>query len=131
VWHLGAGNVAGIAREAHRRRVGRGLGWLLARDLLALRFLALALHARLLIVLTATGLGQNAALLNLFVETAQGTLEAFVFTHTDFCQSGNHLLKGSDPQFRFDSAHLRARSNRPRTGLAQCSPMAVRASTGE
>ena len=70
-------------------------GHALTSDLLALRFLALALHARLLVVLAATGLGKDAALLDLLVEPAQGTLEAFVLTHTDFCQSGNHLLWGS------------------------------------
>ena len=95
MWHLGAGGAAEVSRSTLRRRVGLALARLLARDLLALRFLALALHARLLVVLAATGLGKDAALLDLLVEPAQGTLEAFVLTHTDFCQSGNHLLWGS------------------------------------
>src|ERR1035437_3240890 len=94
-WHLGAGCAFSNEPRTRRRREQVSLALNLTRDLLALCFLALALHARLLIVLTATGLGKDAALLNLLVETAQGTLEALVFTHTDFCQSGNHLLRGS------------------------------------
>src|SRR5438874_13688312 len=60
--------------------------------LLALRFLALALHARLLVVLAAASLGEDAGLLDLLVEAAQGALERLVLTHSDFCQSGIHLL---------------------------------------
>ena len=56
--------------------------------LLALRFLALPLHARLLVVLAPASLGEDAALLDLLVEAAQGALERLVLTHSDFCQSG-------------------------------------------
>src|SRR4051795_4955792 len=55
--------------------------------LLALRFLALALHARLLVVLAAASLGEDAGLLDLLVEAAQCALERLVLTHSDFCQS--------------------------------------------
>src|SRR5436190_4064439 len=55
--------------------------------LLALRFLALALHARLLVMLAATSLGEDAGLLDLLVEAAQGAFERLVLTHSDFCQS--------------------------------------------
>src|SRR4026208_170426 len=60
--------------------------------LLALRFLALPLHARLLVVLAAASLGEDAGLLDLLVEAAKGALERLVLTHSDFCQSGIHLL---------------------------------------
>src|SRR5215212_6722332 len=60
--------------------------------LLALRFLALPLHARLLVVLAAASLGEDAGLLDLLVEAAQGAFERLVLTHSDFCQSGIHLL---------------------------------------
>jgi hypothetical protein len=43
-------------------------------------------------MLAAAGLSENSALLDLLIEAAQGTLEAFVLTHTYFCQSGTHLL---------------------------------------
>ena len=56
--------------------------------LLALRFLALALHAGLLVVLASASLCQNAALLDLLVEASQGTLEGLVFAYADFSQSG-------------------------------------------
>src|SRR5215217_2807702 len=60
--------------------------------LLALRFLALPLHARLLVVLAPASLGEDAGLLDLLVEAAEGALERLVLTHSDFCQSGIHLL---------------------------------------
>src|SRR5262245_22388822 len=55
--------------------------------LLALGFLALALHAGLLIVLAATSLGEDPALLDLLVEAAQCAFERLVLAHSDFCQS--------------------------------------------
>src|SRR4029078_8925284 len=69
--------------------VGRQLRSALRRPcvLLALRFLALPLHARLLVVLAAASLGEDAGLLDLLVEAAQGALERLVLTHSDFCQS--------------------------------------------
>src|ERR1035437_2683142 len=86
----------GVAPRGGKTRtaaqVCRSSDRLLSGDLLALCFLSLALHARLLVVLAATGLGEDSALLNLLVEAAQGTLETLVLTHTDFCQSGTHLL---------------------------------------
>src|SRR5687767_7860987 len=63
-----------------------------SRVLLALRFLALPLHARLLVVLAAASLGEDAGLLDLLVEAAEGALERLVLTHSDFCQSRIHLL---------------------------------------
>src|SRR5439155_25525760 len=60
--------------------------------LLALRFLALPLHARLLVVLAPASLGEDARLLDLLVEAAEGALERLVLTHSDFCQSRIHLL---------------------------------------
>ena len=63
-------------------------GLLGARGLLALRFLALALHAGLLIVLASASLGEDAALLDLLIEASQGTLEGLVFAYADFSQSG-------------------------------------------
>src|ERR671936_2941344 len=60
--------------------------------LLALRFLALPLHARLLVVLAPAGLGEDAGLLDLLVEAAEGALERLVLTHSDFCQYPVHLL---------------------------------------
>src|SRR6478672_769927 len=60
--------------------------------LLALRFLALPLHARLLVVLAPASLGEDAGLLDLLVEAAEGAFERLVLTHSDFCQSGIHLL---------------------------------------
>src|SRR5262245_31974687 len=54
--------------------------------LLTLRFLALALHAGLLVVLAATRFREDARLLNLLVEAAQGALERLVFAYSDFCQ---------------------------------------------
>src|SRR4051794_30623513 len=63
------------------------LALLRAGVLLALRFLALPLHARLLVVLAAASLGEDAGLLDLLVEAAEGAFERLVLTHTDFCQS--------------------------------------------
>src|SRR5215831_4215490 len=71
--------------------------------LLALGFLALALHARLLVVLAAASLGEDAGLLDLLVEAAQGALERLVLTHTDFCQSrftSFGSVSGPDPPAR-------------------------------
>src|SRR3982751_965417 len=64
------------------------LAYLRAGVLLALRFLALPLHARLLVVLAATSLGEDPALLDLLVEAAEGAFERLVLTHSDFGQSG-------------------------------------------
>src|SRR2546426_6148034 len=55
--------------------------------LLTLRFLALPLHARLLVMLAAASLGEDAGLLDLLVEATQGAFERLVLTHSDFCQS--------------------------------------------
>src|SRR6186997_192555 len=59
----------------------------LSGGLLALRFLALALHARLLVVLTSASLGEDAALLDLLVEASQRALEGLVFAYADFRQT--------------------------------------------
>jgi len=56
--------------------------------LLALRFLALPLHAGLLVVLTSASFGEDARLLDLLVEAAQCALERLVLANSDFCQSG-------------------------------------------
>src|SRR4051812_7434341 len=61
---------------------------LLAGCLLALGFLALALHAGLLVVLASASLREDAALLDLLVEASQRALEGLVLTDTDLCQSG-------------------------------------------
>src|SRR4051794_17915104 len=55
--------------------------------LLALRFLALALHRWLLVVLAPASLGEDAALLDLLVEASQGAFERLVLSHSDFSQS--------------------------------------------
>jgi hypothetical protein len=60
--------------------------------LLALGFLALALHAGLLVVLATASLGEDARLLDLLVEAAQGALERLVLAYSDFCQLRIHLL---------------------------------------
>src|SRR3970282_1185984 len=60
--------------------------------LLALGFLALALHAGLLVVLAAASLGKDSRLLDLLVEATQGALERLVFANSDFCQLRIHLL---------------------------------------
>ena len=125
VWHLG--------RAGHRDRGGppmgpRGTGAagraearsadLRSGVLLALRFLALALHGGLLVVLAPASLGEDAALLDLLVEAAQGAFERLVLTHSDFCQS------------RFTSSGSRscagsARSEPPATRIARPGPMAA------
>src|SRR5687768_17531825 len=66
----------------------RSLG---ARCLLALRFLALALDAGLLVVLASASLGEDAALLDLLVEASQSALEGLVFAYADFSQFRDHL----------------------------------------
>src|SRR5262245_7881577 len=71
----------------HLPRRWRASGLRRAGGLLALGFLALALHARLLVVLASASLGEDAALLDLPVEAAQGAFERLVLTHSDFCQS--------------------------------------------
>src|SRR6185369_15763964 len=86
-----------VAGRRSRCRVGRSRpsarsALRRSRVLLALRFLALPLHARLLVVLATAGLGEDAGLLDLLVEAAQGALERLVLTHSNFCQSGIHLL---------------------------------------
>src|SRR3954464_12421157 len=74
-----------VARSARGPR--RWLALLRAGVLLALRFLALPLHARLLVVLASTSLGEDPALLDLLVEAAEGAFERLVLTHSDFGQS--------------------------------------------
>src|SRR6185369_17314953 len=81
-----------VAGRRSRCRVGRSRpsarsALRRSRVLLALRFLALPLHARLLVVLATAGLGEDATLLDLLVEAAQGALERLVLTHSDFSQS--------------------------------------------
>src|SRR5512141_590852 len=77
------------SRSRSTRGVGRRSDSALARAcvLLALRFLALPLHRRLLVVLAPASLGEDAALLDLLVEAAEGALERLVLTHSDFGQS--------------------------------------------
>ena len=74
-------------RHATRRGALRGSALARARVLLALRFLALPLHRRLLVVLTTASLGEDPALLDLLVEAAEGALERLVLTHSDFGQT--------------------------------------------
>src|SRR2546423_2109627 len=74
-----------VARSARGPR--RWLALLRAGVLLALRFLALPLHARLLVVLASASLGEDPALLDLLVEAAEGAFERLVLTHSDFGQS--------------------------------------------
>src|SRR5512135_3460284 len=100
------------------------------RVLLALGFLALALHARLLVVLAAASLGEDAGLLDLLVEAAQGTLERLVLTNSDFCQSGVHLLgpRSRTPAGPSDPAPAlvaRRASVRPLAGPPECSPSSL------
>jgi hypothetical protein len=88
--------------------------------LLALRFLALSLHARLLVVLASASLREDAALLDLLVEAAKGAFERLVLTHSDFCQSRDHLPRPGIKRFA------------PRVG--RCSrggPASVRAHSAE
>src|SRR5437667_2232660 len=95
------------ARSARGPR--RWLALLRAGVLLALRFLALPLHARLLVVLTTASLGEDAGLLDLLVEAAEGAFERLVLTHADFCQS-RFTSSGSSLECR-----RRARSHRRAT----------------
>ena len=131
VRHLGGGCPR---RTPSRRRASGGRGrrsatqpWRRSRVLLALRFLALALHARLLVVLAAASLGEDAALLDLLVEAAQGALEGLVLTDSDFCQSRIHLL-GLDscrPPARHDPATAPVPAERrcgPLAGPPECTP---------
>src|SRR5262245_1004417 len=101
-----------------RDRPGSSPVWDLALGrpcvLLALCFLALPLHARLLVVLAATSLGEDAGLLDLLVEAAEGALERLVLTHSDFSQSGIHL-PGLEDSARFP-ARGPTSSARPRWG---------------
>src|SRR5258706_11500607 len=88
----GGGVVAGSAVDGTERPGARVERAFSSADrgsgvLLALRFLALALHARLLVVLATASLGEDAGLLDLLVEAAQGAFERLVLTHSDFCQS--------------------------------------------
>src|SRR5206468_10012223 len=83
-----AGSSVPVACSAPGRVDGSfGSAGLRSGVLLALGFLALALHARLLVVLAPASLGEDAALLDLLVEAAQGAFERLVLTHSDFCQS--------------------------------------------
>src|SRR3954451_3550662 len=79
---------AGNARSLAPSRWGSEVRLLGASCLLALRFLALALDAGLLVVLASASLRQNAALLDLLIEASQRTLEGLVFAYADFSQSG-------------------------------------------
>ena len=87
--------VIGLRRKPPLRRMGSGRAsvWrLCARGYLALLgFLALALHAGLLVVLAASCLGQDAGLLNLLVEPTQRALERLVLAHANFCQTSRLL----------------------------------------
>ena len=56
-----------------------------------LGFLALALHAGLLVVLAASCLSQDSRLLDLLVESTQRALERLVLAHADFCQTSRLL----------------------------------------
>src|SRR3954453_12748906 len=79
---------AGNARSHVPSLVGSEIRLLGAGSLLALRFLALALDAGLLVVLASASLRQNAALLDLLVEASPCPLEGLVFAYADFSQSG-------------------------------------------
>src|SRR5512140_2537110 len=70
-----------------RPRTRSGSALARSRVLLALRFLALPLHRRLLVVLTTTRLGEDPALLDLLVEAAEGAFERLVLAHSDFGQT--------------------------------------------
>src|SRR5687767_14592642 len=66
--------------------------WLGARGCLSLLgFLALSLHAGLLVVLAASCLSQDSRLLDLLVESTQRALEGLVLAHADFCQTSRLL----------------------------------------
>src|SRR5690349_4309523 len=105
------------AEAARRRPSARGF-LALARScvLLALRFLALPLHRRLLVVLTTTSLGEDPALLDLLVEAAQGAFERLVLAHSDFGQS-RFTSSGRDlaPASRARCPAARVASRRVRT----------------
>src|SRR5918996_5411210 len=58
-----------------------------ARSLPLLGFLALPLHAGLLVVLAAPRLSQDSRLLDLLVEATQRALERLVLAHADLCQT--------------------------------------------
>src|SRR3954470_17030470 len=92
-WHPRADGLHGAVSALREPVVETTIGArrsALARScvLLALRFLALPLHRRLLVVLTTTSLGEDPALLDLLVEATEGALERLVLTHSDFGQSG-------------------------------------------
>src|SRR3954451_18956651 len=84
-WLLGCHDGA-VSTAAVPARAG-ALALALSCVLLALRFLPLALHRRLLVVLTTTSLGEDPALLDLLVEATKGAFERLVLTHSDFGQS--------------------------------------------
>src|ERR1700704_6865264 len=87
-WVTGSGTSGGDSIEPPPGLVAKcDLALLRAGGLLALGFLALALHARLLVMLAAACLGEDPALLDLLVESAERALEGLVLTHSDFCQS--------------------------------------------
>src|SRR3954468_21449774 len=110
------------ARRARGPR--RWLALLRAGVLLALRFLALPLHARLLVVLATASLGEDPALLDLLVEAAEGALEGLVLSHADFCHYRIHLLGRSSSRHCALGAHRHAavvttaRTRRPGVGAA-------------
>src|SRR5688500_14881849 len=83
----------------------RSLG---ARGLLALRFLALALDAGLLVVLASASLSEDAALLDLLVEASQSALEGLVFAYADFSQFRDHLPPAGLRAEQLHGAGLRA-----------------------
>src|SRR5215208_2941003 len=113
----------GLCGRSPGRRPNR-LAQLLAGVLLALRFLALPLHARLLVMLASASLGEDAGLLDLLVEAAEGAFERLVLTHTDFCQS----------RFTSSGSILRgwrcARSHRRRPTWCQLAPRTPEHSRG-
>ncbi len=83
-------------------------------------------------MLASASLGEDAALLDLLVEAAQGALERLVLTHSDFCQSRDHLPRpgmlrfaprvgrrsrgGPDERARTLGRRLAESSRGPRTG---------------
>jgi hypothetical protein len=71
------------------RSLARGLHYGLAA---AGRFLALAQDARLLIIFTAAGLGEDTVLLHLLIEAAQCALETFVIANCYFTHFKYHPL---------------------------------------
>src|SRR5688572_4249832 len=82
-WHLGRCSPAGDAGGTDLSRSA----CLRSGVLLALCFLALALDARLLVMLASASLREDSALLDLLVEAAQRAFERLVLAHSDFCQS--------------------------------------------